>query len=420
MNKKTRALIAATLTAGSIAVGLLMSTEETYDIYLPLVAREQPMLGTNIEGSYDPHIPGIYWKNEDFVIPAGIYEYILRWSLVEQSQGTYTWPEGFANTEEILDGYGLKTIINVPLSPEWARKWSDCRHDFYPAHGGASPPVESAYDDYANFVNSVVATARPWGVEIWREPNVPCGAAYDDYYGAWVPTFAPGETLATPYYKGGLDYGRFVATVVPIIKTAHPEVKIIAGAINGYKNPDQFAFVEGMLRTTPNADFYSMHKYEHWNMAPGGTPDPALFFNEIDAYSTAIAGTGKQVIISEMSVYEGEREKMNPTNIPTLEYQKDEWFKYQLAHWGEHPNVYMLIWYSLANNIWGEADLVRESTPMPAFYTYCDALDYGQHPCHTFTPTTAPTETPTATPTETPTPTETLELETSSPGYPPP
>ena len=127
------------------------------------------------------------------------------WSWLEQGKGVYEYPQKYVDYMVSARATGLQPLIDLT--------WSN---PFYDNEGGeyTLPHSEAGKVGYKNYALEVLRHYGPQikCVEIWNEVN--------------AGTFIGGPALENkPYY-----YAELLKTVYPAIKTARPEVKVVAGA----------------------------------------------------------------------------------------------------------------------------------------------------------------------------------------------
>ena len=93
----------------------------------------------------------------------GWFVHYLDWAGAEPSKGNYDW----ANLDNIINAAqssGLKAILRVQLTPDWA--WS--------GSGDTTAPPDNM-DDFGDFMEALATHARGKiaGYVIWNEPNLP-------------------------------------------------------------------------------------------------------------------------------------------------------------------------------------------------------------------------------------------------------
>jgi beta-glucosidase/6-phospho-beta-glucosidase/beta-galactosidase len=88
----------------------------------------------------------------------------MAWKDVEPSAGGYSW----GMWDEVIGAYaanGIKVMLSIPKSPDWARPPDDDR-------SVEGPPADPA--TYANFVGQVAARykGKVQAIEVWNEQNL--------------------------------------------------------------------------------------------------------------------------------------------------------------------------------------------------------------------------------------------------------
>jgi hypothetical protein len=242
-------------------------------IYIPLALRSFP--NVSIFGAALDHITasGGLDRMEDANIswtrPQGI-----EWSSVEATKGVYNWSALSTIDTELQNAAnsGIKVVMLVHSTPEWARKYSGTG----PSCG---PMAADKISNFANFMKALVArySVAPYNVkywEIWNEEDV----LYQDGnsgFGCW------GDSIDT--YFGGGYYAQMLKAVYPQIKAADPQAQVLIGgllmdcdprggcaAVGHDSKPGMF--LEGILRTSGAAaafDGVSFHAYDYYWGASG-------------------------------------------------------------------------------------------------------------------------------------------------------
>ena len=294
-------------------------------IYLPVIIQGNPVplsLGVQIEGRVGDRV--------QWVIPNRQYQIHVKWRDVETIKGVCNWSLYDPDFEALA---GQRVTAGIKVVPEWARLWAGYI---------ASPPKVGCYIDLANFILALIKKYNPDAVEIFNEPDVDRDAAKwaEEYFGSWC--------VSSNWYAGGKLYGQCLKAIYPIVHAEHSNVRIIAGALMGHDN--SLTFLQGAIDGGLQCDCVSFHKY----IGLGGDFNAAYkFANQISLKSS------KSIILSETSV-------INSVDSDELKNQQADY----LAHLKStfmNSNVDVIQWYTLANNMWGNADLVRNSVPTLAY-----------------------------------------------------
>lgn len=117
---------------------------------------------------------------------------------------------------------GFTTVATVRYTPSWAQK--------YPPSTYCGPVAESYLDEFAQFMQNVVArySVPPYNVmyyQIGNEPDVDRSIVPGDGpIGCW------GEP-SDPLWYGGKYYATMLKAVYPAMKAANPNVKVSVGAL---------------------------------------------------------------------------------------------------------------------------------------------------------------------------------------------
>jgi hypothetical protein len=302
----------------------------TYNIYLPVITHDSAdqlfnaSLGAQIEGA----VAG----REQWCIPNRVYQWAIRWKNVEAEHGVYVWPADYDENARLLADY--ETIITVKCTPVWARLWDSVN----------SPPAPEYYDETAQFIRAVQARYNPKAIEFYNEPDVYRGEGEPEYFGDWVNT---GET----WYQGGQRYGQALAAIKP-----NTNSKLLGGAL--MMHGGSIDFLRGALDAGMQPDAISFHCYI-------SSPDRYNRALELAAQINAVSDWRYRLVITETSV---------TGNVDTEELRA--WqaeYLHTLLRYYREEGIVLVNWYSLANNGWGNADMVWNNTSMPVYGVWRDA-----------------------------------------------
>jgi hypothetical protein len=197
--------------------------------------------------------------------PTWIRQTGLNWDVVQPSKNDpYQW----SSVQDIEPGMikasqkGYNLIQIVKGAPDWAQK--------YPGNPGpvCGPIKQSEFDSFGEFLKAAVArySVPPYNVKYWEignEPDAPISA--NDLWGCWGDYREP--------YFGGQYYGNMLATVIPYIKQANPNVKILNGgllldcdpSLSNCRNREMANFLEGMAVSgvINQLDYVNFHAYDY-------------------------------------------------------------------------------------------------------------------------------------------------------------
>jgi hypothetical protein len=290
-------------------------------LYLPFIvggnhlsvpnAPSGSIFGIEVDNLSDPQ----YLTDMQNANPTWIRQGGLSWDLVQPTKnGSIYWNSvgfiepGMIKASEL--GYNLIQVVNG--TPWWARKYSNS--------GPCGPIKQSEFTSFGEFLKAAVErySAPPYNVKYWEiinEPDAPISGLSG--WGCW------GDTSQA--YYGGQYYGTMLATVIPYIKQANPNVKILNGgllldcdpSLSTCDNPDMASFLEGMVNSgvVSQLDYVNFHAYDYQgiklgvfgNTASWGTSyqnDPALVAkvtfirNVLNKYSLG----SMPLVITEMAV----------------------------------------------------------------------------------------------------------------------
>jgi hypothetical protein len=193
----------------------------------------------------------------------------LDWGAIQPTQnGGYQWSAASSAEASMIEASqaGFKMIQIVSGTPDWAQK--------YPG-SSCGPIKQSEFNSFANFVKAAVErySAPPYNVKYWEignEPDAP--VIYDaSLWGCWGDPSLP--------YDGGQYYGEMLASVIPAIRQANPNVKILNGgllldcdpALSTCKDPEMASFLEGMIQAgaVSQLDVVNFHAYDYQGIRLG-------------------------------------------------------------------------------------------------------------------------------------------------------
>lgn len=247
---------------GRAQSGAALAAEEVQGpIFLPFLLRSQ------VAGNpFGVDIGSIYSQNGLDEMTAAGAQWLRRgnylWSEVEPTKGARNWA-AIADIEAELaaaSSRGLKTILVIQNTPEWAR--------LVPA-SPCGPIKTEEFAAFAAFMHDLVArfSQPPYNIEyfeVYNEPDAPYSAEPGQVFGCWGN---PDE----PSYYGGEYYGEMLKVVYPQIKAASPGAKVVLGGQLMDCDPKlsqsclMSKFLEGVLKTAANSfDILSFHTYDFY------------------------------------------------------------------------------------------------------------------------------------------------------------
>ena len=215
------------------------------------------------------------------------------WPDVEPTKGTYNWSALSGLEQEFLRAHdrSMEVIIVVRGTPDWAQ--AD-----HPWNETCGRIKRSEFSSFANFMVELVdrCSVAPYHVkywQIWNEPDIdPRDVGIDfQYMGCWGTRDKLGEPHYEPYYGGGY-FAEMLMDVYPAMKTANPNVQVIAGGLlmdcdptqdipNGnpppiYRDCSPSLFFEGILAGGggPYFDGVGFHAYDYIQTALGEYYNP--------------------------------------------------------------------------------------------------------------------------------------------------
>lgn len=292
---------------------------QTYQVFLPFVGASGPLftgrLGVQQEGRLSSALP---WFHPDW-----IYHWSIRW---------HDYPnEIYSDNIETL--LGRSQIITLKVCPEEHRLW--------PRFVG-SPPKPDSYSEFVRFAQGIIDWARPDAIALFNEPNVWVPfATSPENFGAWV---GRDETM----YQGGYRYGQFTKEVVPQLRDA----KVIVGEL--MINDLTLEFLRGAIDGGLTGDFLSYHVYLSLHDE----------FSKLDEWASKLSSlTNLPLAVTETSI-------IDSIDSPELRQKQLEYAQFLRAKTLESDQVKFVEWYTLANNGWGNSDLVTKGVAQPAYYEW--------------------------------------------------
>ena len=296
-------------------------------IYLPVIIQGNPVplsLGSQIEHHQAQSV-------KQWIIPNRQYQIPIKWRDVEETKGICNWSLYDPDFEALA---GQRVTAGIKVVPEWARLW---------AGYVAAPPKPLCFYDLANFIIKVIERYNVDAVELFNEPDVDLVSTvpYAEYFGAWC--------ISSDWYMGGARYGQCLNTIYPVIHAAHPNVRIIAGSLIG-GIPSSLEFLQGAINTGLKCDAISVHKY----ISIGGNFNSAFEFGKLVKQKI-----NKPQVLSETSI-------TSLTDSVELQQRQAEYLGYLMNNLSS-STIGVIQWYSLANNMWMNTDLVRRSEETLAY-----------------------------------------------------
>lgn len=295
-------------------------------------------LGAQLEGPLG--------SRDQWLVSNRVYHIPIVWGEVESSPGIYIFQQHTYDTISRLNnklGIGnYQLIIGVKVSPSF--------YSSDPNYGMSPPKLEHAIN-FAEFVEQVILTFAPWGIEIWNEPEFPKEIALTPYYGGYGT-------------DNGALYGQTVRVIYDYVKERDLKTKIIAGASLGLLSERiTLAFLADAVAAGMKSDYWSFHAYVWYKE----TPDLSEWNKIFQLANTAHSVYPVPQILSETSVMLNAPAPNNPAHRE----QQAQFLRYLLGNY-QRTQVDTLLWYTLANNGWRNTDLVFADIPYPAYDVWKD------------------------------------------------
>lgn len=305
-----------------------------FKTFLPTIQKKRipKITGVQIEGSIS--------SNYKYLAERSAIHDQIRWFEVEKEPGIYSWPQSLLLDYELVKD--RRPSFCVKGCPEWAR--------VNPLR--CSPPDEAHYKSYADFIIAVIEKFNAPAVEIWNEPDTPydlIAPGHDYYYGCWINLEA--------VFASGLRYGQMLEAIYPVIKDAHPEVTIIAGALSMNRDYSE-KFIDAFCHVGKNYDAISFHAYPYHN----GTEDWDVIGRSVERIRRSDYDTPLWVTETSL-LWWGD-------STPTQEYEDDQasYFEWVLGRCRE-LGIDAVYWYDL-HNTWNHCGLVESGRKKAAWAKY--------------------------------------------------
>lgn len=298
-----------------------------------------PILGAQLEGALEDRIK--------YAVAQRTYHIPIRWDEVEINPGVFVFPPWIGETINSLNaklGTDYKMIMGVKCCPPFYAIQPYSRN---------SPPQPQYYGRYASFVDLVYKTYRPFGIEIWNEPEFPIGGENDEYYGGF------GE-------GGGAVYGRLVRHTYNYLRSRFSPVKVIAGASYGCVDVDKsLQFLKDAVAAGMKSHYWSWHGYVDYYNVVSGTDD---FYKLLWFSNEAYKYYRVPQILSETSV-------LRYTELPEEPNHRDRQAKLLefLLRRLSTSKIESILWYTLADNAWKHCSMIMGNIEYPVYQVWRDA-----------------------------------------------
>ena len=315
----------------------------------------------------------------------------LLWSKVESVEGVYRWDQQESLEQELITAHqnGLRVILVVRATPEWAQKYSGV---------SCGPIREDKLAAFGEFLYQAVKrySLPPYNVkywEIWNEPDIDYNLVIEgrldsnSQYGCWGETDDP--------YAGGGDYSEVLKVAYPRIKAADPEAQVVVGGMLMRCYPETCSFndahyFEGILHHHgandggKYFDLVSFHSYEYyfgrlgkygntwWRSSWNSTltlVKKAEFLESVMAQYNVV----KPIMVTETALLCGSDGTEPICLHPDFENTKAAYIAQSYAA-ALASGIKANIWYSLTGNWRGNNLLDSELKPLPSYYAYANVV----------------------------------------------
>jgi hypothetical protein len=286
----------------------------------------------------------------------------IKWDLVETHPGGYDWdsPEAQRVTRILQTTQELQSVpvLTVKLAPAFYRTRPDrC----------ARPDAPGGAEGLGRFI--LALAERYPGLryfEIWNEPDVPVGIEHQDFLGCFIE--ADGAAAAGRYY------GSLMNAVGAVVKSHHPDLRLLGPGLEGSMEFLNHALAEGGR----SLDLITFHHYEAYRSDTGVQYDIDSLENKhqaVRAYQAAY-GLDQPVLISEGALRCAAAGAFNGithrcTDSPNFYQQQVEWLRHLHAWAYSQELVVGFIWYTSQRNGWDDTDLVfADGEKKPVFLEF--------------------------------------------------
>jgi len=283
--------------------------------------QKRGQIGINIDFN-----KGEWWQ---FVIPGMPLKMTIVWD------GEKWWDHPWIkNQQERINTYKPAILGFSGTPPEKRRE----------IEGILAPPCAlpdpAYYGDFADFINATLDRFPDTQyVEIWNEPDAP-QYPYKDT--AW-PTIG--------CEMSGKEYAQMLKVIYPEIKIRHPAVTVLAGALSDGMGEFAREFIPN-ARDEHGGYFYDGISFHSYPAFPGDFNEileEAEFLGAIASSATDLYAT-ETSLICDISEYDCDSEEFKQAQLKYLKFLI------------KHRNQFRIIlWYTLANNDWAFAELVRDN-----------------------------------------------------------
>lgn len=304
-----------------------------------------------------------HWKMQRTLVLARemgatwIVEY-FPWAYIEFEAGRYDWSHSDVIIAHAAN-QGLKVVARLGMVPDWARPAPEVQETTF------TYLDESAYASFAAYAAAFVARYGDTvpTIIIWNEPNL-------SYEWGFRPVDPEG-------------YVKLLATVYPLVHQAHPQVKVLAGALAPTLEPEDspaglndLLYLERMYQAGGSAVFDGLAAHAYGlGFPPEAEPSPELLnFRRVE-------------LLREIMVRNGDAAK-------PIFVTEGGWNDHPRWTWAVKPNQrvsYTLGAYAWALNEWPWCPAVvlwvfRTPAPLRNYQDYYAFVtsDFRERPIYTF------------------------------------
>jgi len=291
-----------------------------FKTFLPLVYNSLPAIGVQDETK------GIY---ADRYAAASRVHLPLRWDWChEQGIGIYNHLPAIAAAHW--------TIVGIRGTPDEYKLWPDIP---------CSPPAPAHYQAAADFFLEALEYTGAQAVAIYNEPEMAPSPESLPFMGCWGVD-----------YTSGFDYGKFCGYIYDAVKSALPNVTVIAGEFSGSPN---LSFWNGFLAGSGRRfDALSFHNYALFGQ-PYARPDAIV--NQLRIVCQRLFWTEVALLTDGDCTPEFQAAQAEHLDR-AMQYT------YELG-------IECFFWYTIGGNNWRHSDLLSCGQDTPAYQRY---LFYGR------------------------------------------
>jgi hypothetical protein len=238
-------------------------------VFLPLMIGGKPPTSTVFGIEVASLASSQSLANTQAANPTWIRRNSLSWNQIQPTKNSaYDWSSASSLEGDMIKAsqMGANLLLIVRGTPDWAQKYA----------GSVCGPIkQSEFASFGNFLKAAVQrySVPPYNVKYWEIYNEPDGPIkYQDVvFGCW------GDQTAPDF--GGDYFGSMLATVIPYMRQANPNIKIVNGglllncnpSLSTCQDPTPSSFLEGMVKAggVTSLDYVNFHAYDYQGVKLG-------------------------------------------------------------------------------------------------------------------------------------------------------